>query len=657
VNACVSYGLVNEEELHQAVFRVAERRGYDRHPGALGPLVRLLSDAYNAGGTAQAIEHGQARLLFSVPRDAPKSEAAVGELIAAGLLQLTPEKPLSVLDVGAGLGASTWGLALALAKRGMRGEIHATFVDDDVHALALADDLHRAMRFADITVRVQKLAKSGKSLINAATANAARKVGDSGKPGKPGKPGQGQRPGGQGLAVGPQYDLVLMGQVLSEVSADADELARLAEHETWIRALLTQVAPGGALVIVEPALRTRTRHLHKLRARFSEQVFAPCLQRDACPMLERENDWCHEDLPKNLPEWLVPVARAAGLRYEGLTFSYLVLRPDGRGLRESVPHGSVRAVSSLRKSKGKSELLVCGPGAPLSMMRLDRHRTEANAAWETIARGALFRAETPVQPADGSVDSTIHASAATEDEGTQATQARSGRILPQTRVQIFGQTARMRGLYPIVDLTLLAARGIEPLAFARAVLALSPSLLQLRAKDSSDAEIERVARALLPLAAAQGTALVINDRADIAARVGAAFVHLGQADASIQSVRRAFPSLRIGCSTHSLEQFKVALAEGADYVAIGPIFATQTKVDAAPPVGLSVLEAVAGLAGATPIVAIGGIDAERCSAVAQYASMAAVISALLPAELMPATHGLETVTSAARALHQHWSAR
>src|SRR5580700_2681488 len=90
-----------------------------------------------------------------------------------------------------------------------------------------------------------------------------------------------------------------------------------------------------------------TRHSHRVRdavlstpatappsSRSPVTVFAPCLHAAPCPALARDSDWCHEDLDVDLPGWLVPVAKAAGLRHEGLTFSYLVLRgAEGRGER------------------------------------------------------------------------------------------------------------------------------------------------------------------------------------------------------------------------------------------------------------------------------------------------------------------------------------
>ena len=125
-------------------------------------------------------------------------------------------------------------------------------------------------------------------------------------------------------------------------------------------------------------------------------VFAPCLHADACPALAHEGDWCHEDLAVDLPGWLVPIARAAGLRWQGLTFSYLVLRKDGRSVASLLPEGvRLRVVSGALVSKGKREAFLCGkiddaPARRLRAQRLDRHETDVNRAWSDLRRGDLL---------------------------------------------------------------------------------------------------------------------------------------------------------------------------------------------------------------------------------------------------------------------------
>ena len=206
---------------------------------------------------------------------------------------------------------------------------------------------------------------------------------------------------GERIPRGP-FDVVLLGQVLSELDETANEATRIASHLALVDALSRELAADGSLVIVEPALRDRTRHLHALRDAWVARggvPFAPCLHAAPCPALLREHDWCHEDLAVDLPAWLVPVARAAGLRYQGLSFSYLVLRKDGRTLGSMLPAARLRSVSDLLRTKGKTEVFVCGPfpdGPKMERLRrLDRHASEANSGWDKQRRGTLLELDLP----------------------------------------------------------------------------------------------------------------------------------------------------------------------------------------------------------------------------------------------------------------------
>lgn len=116
-------------------------------------------------------------------------------------------------------------------------------------------------------------------------------------------------------------------------------------------------------------------------------------------MLERERDWCHEDLAeRELPPWLIPVAKAAGLRWEGPTYSYLVLRNDGRTLRDALAlregEAAARVVSWPLRTKGKTEVTLCGGfegTAGRKAMELDRSAkgTEEGGRMGSLARGEL----------------------------------------------------------------------------------------------------------------------------------------------------------------------------------------------------------------------------------------------------------------------------
>jgi thiamine-phosphate pyrophosphorylase len=193
---------------------------------------------------------------------------------------------------------------------------------------------------------------------------------------------------------------------------------------------------------------------------------------------------------------------------------------------------------------------------------------------------------------------------------------------------------RARGLYPIVDASALRARGLAIVDFAREVVAARPPLLQLRAKELGARETLELLRALAPLCRDAGTLLFANDRPDLAVLAGADGVHVGQSDLPVAEVRRFAPSLKIGVSTHDATELEGALAARPDYVAFGPVFATASKANPEPVVGLDGLSRASERARAAnvPLVAIGGVDRGHAAAIAERRALGAVIGALLPAD-------------------------
>ncbi len=191
--------------------------------------------------------------------------------------------------------------------------------------------------------------------------------------------------------------------------------------------------------------------------------------------------------------------------------------------------------------------------------------------------------------------------------------------------------ARMRGLYPIVDLDTLAKWNVTPLTFAEAVLTARPPILQLRAKHQMPRLVLELLTQLKPLCAQAGTLLFANDRPDLALLAGADGVHVGQDDVPLEAVRRLPGQLRVGVSTHDEAQLVAALALGPDYVAFGPILATSTKAGADPALGLAAIGRAAELAHAAnvPLVVIGGLTLSVAPQLARHALLVAVISDLL----------------------------
>jgi thiamine-phosphate pyrophosphorylase len=215
----------------------------------------------------------------------------------------------------------------------------------------------------------------------------------------------------------------------------------------------------------------------------------------------------------------------------------------------------------------------------------------------------------------------------------------------------------MRGLYAIVDVGTLAARRLDPVAFAAALLRVRPAALQLRAKDFPPRETLALLRELAPMCHRVGVPLVANDRPDLAILAGCDLVHIGQTDMPIDRVRRIAPGLLVGLSTHSLEQLDAALVARPAYVAFGPVFQTTTKVDPDPLVGVAGVRAASARAAAAgvPLVAIGGITRENAAELVGLVDAVAVVGGLVPPALVHGTLAtgdvMREVTARAQALH------
>ena len=333
---------------------------------ALVEGIREVSDAYNALGrdararrpaTSSAAARS-ARLQFFLPRDVGKSYEAARDLlprIPAGAL-------LRVTDVGAGLGASALGLALLLRDERPDVRLALTLVDDDATALRTAERLFArvfpvgALTFATRTDGVYAFEGRG------------------------------------------EVDLVLASNVLCELERGVEPLLRADKLSAIVHRWIRGLAPGGHVLVIEPALKATSRALQALRGRMigaGFHVVAPCTHEKGCPLLVDEGDWCHEDRAVALPSPLIPIARAAGLHFEGLSFAYAIF------CRETLASRAPRArvVAPPREAKGKRGLTLCHGGADATVgeatayERLDRHRGPSHEAWLAAERGSVLRFE------------------------------------------------------------------------------------------------------------------------------------------------------------------------------------------------------------------------------------------------------------------------
>lgn len=161
-------------------------------------------------------------------------------------------------------------------------------------------------------------------------------------------------------------------------------------------------------------------------------------------------------------------------------------------------------------------------------------------------------------------------------------------------------------LYVVLDRK--CQRGRSFLEIARAAIRGGADIIQLRDKELSAKELIQQGAPVRELTRQTGTVFIVNDRVDVAIALRADGIHLGQDDLSIEAAKKILGSqVLVGKSTHNLEQALEAEREGADYIGVGPVFATPTK-PSYPPVGLELVKEVSERIG-IPFVAIGGIQA------------------------------------------------
>lgn len=186
-------------------------------------------------------------------------------------------------------------------------------------------------------------------------------------------------------------------------------------------------------------------------------------------------------------------------------------------------------------------------------------------------------------------------------------------------------------LYPIIDDLGDPRRSHADIAAA--VVRGGARFLQLRVKSRPTGEIVEIARQVKSIADSAGAALIVNDRADVAALIDAAGVHLGQDDLPVEAARRLLGEGKVvGLSTHNLVQAEEAARAGmVDYIGFGPIFATASKDNLDPVQGIEALRAVRRRV-QLPIVAIGGIScAKMADVLAVGADAVAMIGGIVRA--------------------------
>lgn len=163
------------------------------------------------------------------------------------------------------------------------------------------------------------------------------------------------------------------------------------------------------------------------------------------------------------------------------------------------------------------------------------------------------------------------------------------------------------------------------------------TFVQLRDKTRSDEDFMELAKKALAVSRAAGVPFIVNDRVNVALEIGADGLHIGQSDAALKEARKLLgPESIIGVSVETVDEALGAMAGGADYLGVGPIYPTGSKADAGAPIGLEGLAAIRAAVD-LPLVAIGGISKDRATEVVRAgADGIAVISAITEADNMKA---------------------
>ena len=340
----------------------------------LAAAVKALSDAYvepekcDWQGLYKNKAAVSAYLLYYLPVNLVKIFPLLDELARGAAFDCAGRPELSVLDVGCGPGTFMLGVLEYMCRRGRPvssppQSVHITGIDRVKENLAAAESL------------IGQYCSTG-CLPPGMTVRFAFKQGSVNSP---------------DFLKGPErYDLIVAGNVIAELDgrALAEGLAAITEH----------LAPGGALIIIDPGTRRAARRLLDVRQLLLRntalRLYAPCPHAETCPLQDDAAQWCHEKLfwqpteAVRLIDGVLGFTKGKGIKYSFLSFvNYDVDRLSSYAdlARENI----WRVSSYVIKNKGEDRLWVCNGRERLLLRRLERNRTDTNRDFDLAERGDL----------------------------------------------------------------------------------------------------------------------------------------------------------------------------------------------------------------------------------------------------------------------------
>ncbi len=298
-----------------------------------------------------------------------------------------PSQRFSVLDLGSGPGSGALAVLDWRHRRTLSGELSVVAVDNVPTALRQAEQLWGQYCLAAGVVSASLQTHEGDAEKSTWLTQVRQR--------------------------GP-FDLIILANYLNEIYVDAQD--PIAARTSLVAELLMLLAPHGTVIIVEPALRETSRALHQVRDQLLQDkhctIYSPCLHENSCPALINPDDWCHEERVWEAPAVIQAIDEEVGFIKDALKFSYLLVRTDGRMIAERSPQ-TFRIVSELRQLKGDTRSWLCNELGRSEVGRLDRTKSESNAAWEECQRGTIVKVEGLKRkegatlariPADGTVE-------------------------------------------------------------------------------------------------------------------------------------------------------------------------------------------------------------------------------------------------------------